>query len=115
MADNKLDLYKRMTRPDWPGLYLMGFFNLDSALNMVYEHQARWVRDIELGDAKMPTAAEMEADIKRKDDWVKQNYNDSPRHTIEEEHVVYLGALKKSLHLMKRFAKWRKGKFRPSV
>lgn len=104
LADNKLNLYKRMTRPDWPGLYLMGFFNLDSALNMVYEHQARWVRDIELGDAKMPTAAEMEADIKRKDDWVKQNYNDSPRHTIEEEHVPYIQELKKSLKAMRRAA-----------
>ena len=104
LNDNRLDLFKRMTRPDWPGLYLMGFFNLDSALNMVYEYQARWVRDIELGEAKIPSAIEMKADIKRKSDWVKKYYRDSPRHTIEEEHVPYIRELKKSLKAMRRAA-----------
>lgn len=104
LEDNRLDLFKRMTRPEWPGLYLMGFFNLDSALNMVYEYQARWVRDIELGEAKLPTAAEMEADIRRKNEWVAKYYKDSPRHTIEEEHVPYIQELKKSLKSMRRAA-----------
>ena len=104
LENNRLDLFKRMTRPNWPGLYLMGFFNLDSALNMVYEHQARWVLDIELGEAKLPSVPEMEADIKRKADWVKKYYRDSPRHTIEEEHVPYIQELKKSLKSMRRNA-----------
>ena len=105
IQDNRLDLYKRMVQPGWPGLYLMGFFNTDTSLNMVYEYQARWVRDIELGDARLPSKAEMEADVAAKNGWVAENYKDSSRHTIEEEHIPYIGELKKSLKYMRRAAK----------
>ena len=71
-------------------------------LNMVYEHQARWVRDIELGKAKLPTIAAMEADIAAKRQWVETYYKASLRHTIEEEHVPYIGELKKSMRQMRR-------------
>ena len=94
-----------MVQPGWPGLYLMGFFNTDTSLNMVYEYQARWVRDIELGDARLPSKAEMEADVAAKNGWVAENYKDSSRHTIEEEHIPYIGELKKSLKYMRRAAK----------
>ena len=102
LEDNRLELFKRMVQPNWPGLYLMGFFNTDTALNMVYEHQARWVRDIELGKAKLPPIAAMEADIAAKRQWVETYYKASPRHTIEEEHVPYIGELKKSMRQMRR-------------
>lgn len=104
LEDNRLELYKRMVQPGWPGLYLMGFFNTDTALNMVYEHQARWVRDIELGEAALPSKVEMDADIRRKNDWVRRTYKDSLRHTIEEEHVPYIGELRRSLKAMRRAA-----------
>ena len=104
LEDNRLELFKRMVPPNWPGLYLMGFFNTDTALNMVYEHQARWVRDIELGKAKLPTIADMEADIAAKRRWVEANYKASPRHTIEEEHVPYIRELKKSMRRMRRLS-----------
>ena len=105
LNDNRLDLYKRMVQPDWPGLYFMGFFNTDTALNMVYEYQARWVRDIELGEASLPSKAEMQADVAAKNRWVEEQYKESPRHTIEEEHVPYIGELKKSMKYMRRAAK----------
>jgi dimethylaniline monooxygenase (N-oxide forming) len=102
LEDNRLELFKRVVQPKWPGLYLMGFFNTDTALNMVYEHQARWVRDIELGKAKLPSIAAMEADIAAKREWVETHYKASPRHTIEEEHIPYIGELKKSIRQMRR-------------
>ena len=105
LEDNRLELYKRMVQPGWPGLYLMGFFNTDTALNMVYEHQARWVRDIELGEARLPTKTEMKADMAAKRAWVEATYKDSPRHTIEEEHVPYIGELKTSLRRMRKAAR----------
>jgi len=105
LNDNRLDLYKRMVQPDWPGLYFMGFFNTVTALNMVYEYQARWVRDIELGEASLPSKAEMQADVAAKNRWVEEQYKESPRHTIEEEHVPYIGELKKSMKYMRRAAK----------
>jgi len=102
--ENQLDLYKRMVPPDWPGFYMIGFFNTDTALNMIFEHQARWVRDIELGEAKLPDASDMRADIKAKADWVRTNFKGTPRHGLEEEHVPYLKELKRSNAAMKKAA-----------
>lgn len=102
LQDNQLDLYLRMVQPGCAGLYFMGFFNTDSALNMVYEHQAGWVRDIELGRARLPDDGEIRRAIAAHKAWVSRVYRDSPRHTIEEEHVPYIQALKKSLKAMRR-------------
>jgi hypothetical protein len=97
LEDNKLELYKRIVVPGWPGLYFPGFFTLDTALNMVYEHQMRWVREIELGHVALPGREEMLADIERKNRWQYSNYRNTQRHTIEEEHVPYILELKRSL------------------
>ena len=95
--DNRLDLFMRMVPPGWPGLFLMGFFNTDTALNMVFEHQARWVREHLLGNAALPSDAEMRQAIADRTAWYKSQYRDTPRHTIEEEHVRYLTDLRATL------------------
>jgi hypothetical protein len=100
IADNRLDLYLRMVPPEWPGLYFMGFFNTDTALNMVFEHQARWVRELLLDNARLPDAPAMRAAIAQRAAWYAAQYRQSLRHTIEEEHVRYLSDLKKSLKSM---------------
>ncbi len=105
LEDNRLRLYKRMAQPGWPGLYFMGFFNTDTALNMVFEHQARWIGEIETGVAVLPAEAEMWRDIEAQEAWVAGRFKDTPRHTIEEEHVPYLSALAKSLRVMRRHAR----------
>ena len=104
LEDNRLDLYKRMAQPGWPGLYFPGFFNTDTALNLVYEHQARWIRDIELGYSALPDETAMRADIAAKNAWQSRLYRHSPRHTIEEEHVPYIKELENSLKDMRRRA-----------
>lgn len=104
LENNRLNLYKRIAPPGWPGLYFMGFFNTDTALNMVFEHQARWIRAIESGEAALPSAREMKADIERKNAWVRKYYKHTDRHTIEEEHVPYLKELARSLGAMRRAA-----------
>jgi thioredoxin reductase len=100
VADNQLDLYLRMVPPDWPGLFFMGFFNTDTALNMVFEHQARWVREILLDNARLPGAAAMRQAIAERSAWYASQYRQSIRHSIEEEHVRYLTDLKKTLKSM---------------
>ena len=102
LENNRLELFKRMMAPGWPGLYFPGFFNLDTALNMVYEHQMRWIRAIEIGEALLPTKAQMRADIERKNAWQDRHYRGSARHTIEEEHVPYIVELGQSLKQMKQ-------------
>jgi cation diffusion facilitator CzcD-associated flavoprotein CzcO len=97
VEDNRLDLYMRIVPPGWPGLFLMGFFNTDTALNMVFEHQARWVREFLLGNARLPSDDAMRRAIAERTAWYKSQYRDSARHTIEEEHVRYLTDLKATL------------------
>lgn len=97
VADNRLDLYMRIVPPGWPGLFLMGFFNTDTALNMVFEHQARWVREYLLGNAVLPPDAAIRQAIADRTAWYKSQYRDSARHTIEEEHVRYLTDLRTTL------------------
>jgi dimethylaniline monooxygenase (N-oxide forming) len=98
--DNQLGLYMRIVPPGWPGLYFMGFFNTDTALNMVFEHQARWVREILLGNAVLPDPSAMHRAIEERAAWYARQYKQSIRHSIEEEHVRYLGDLQKTLRQM---------------
>ena len=97
VRDNRLELYLRMVPPGWPGLFFMGFFNTDTALNMVFEHQARWVREFLLENAALPPEADMRESIAQRRAWYAAQYKQTPRHTIEEEHVRYLTDLRKTL------------------
>ena len=105
VKNNSVDLYQRIVPPDWPGLYFMGMFNTNTALNMIYEYQARWIREIELGRASLPPREEMRATIEDRRRWVRETYKDSPRHTIEEEVVPYRRDLRRSLHRMRKLAR----------
>ena len=98
--NNRLDLFLRMVPPDCPGLFFLGFFNTDTALNMVFEHQARWVREILLGNAKLPAAGTMRQAIADRAAWYGSQYKHTARHTIEEEHVRYLTDLRRALRSM---------------
>jgi hypothetical protein len=100
VADNQLGLFMRIVPPEWPGLYFMGFFNTDTALNMVFEHQARWVRELLLENASLPPEAEMRQAIAERAAWYASQYKQSIRHSVEEEHVRYLTDLKTTLRSM---------------
>ncbi len=101
VENNELDLFLRIAPPDWPGLFFQGFFNTDTALKMVFEHQARWVREILPGNAALPAPEEMRRAIAERKAWYARNYKHTPRHTIEEEHVRYLTDLRKALKSMR--------------
>lgn len=102
LNDNVMDLYQRMVPPDHPGLYLVGFFNTDTALNFIFEHQAHWIAAIESGEAALPSAGDMRDAITARRRWVTEHYRNSPRHHLEEESVPYLQALDQSLRAMKK-------------
>jgi Flavin-binding monooxygenase-like len=104
VENNSVDLYQRIVPPGWPGLYFMGMFNTNTALNMIYEYQARWIREIELGNAALPPEAEMRAAIDDRKRWVRGTYKASLRHTIEEEVVPYRKDLRRSLRRMRKLA-----------
>jgi hypothetical protein len=69
---------------------------------MVFEHQARWVRELLLDNVQLPDIASMRQAIAARAAWYAGQYKESIRHSIEEEHVRYLTDLKTTLRAMKR-------------
>lgn len=96
-GNNELDLYMRIVPPDWSGLYFLAFFNSDTALNWICEGQTRWIREFELGRARLPPLAEMRAEIEHRKAWVRTHFKDTPRHGIEVEHMPYFADLKRTM------------------
>jgi dimethylaniline monooxygenase (N-oxide forming) len=102
--DNGLDLYMRMVPPNWRGIYFLAYFNSDTALNWICEGQVRWIREHEMGRAKLPDVADMQRSIAARNEWVRQQFKDTPRHAIEVEHLPYFGELKRTLAQAQRRA-----------
>ena len=97
VRNNTVELYNRIVPPDWPGLYFIGLFNLNGAANQAYERQAPFIVAVESGEAVLPSPEEMRDAIRRKAEWVRRHYPDTPRHTMEEEPVPYFRELRASL------------------
>jgi dimethylaniline monooxygenase (N-oxide forming) len=97
VKDNSLDLYMRIVPPDWRGLYFLGFFNSDSALNWITEGQTRWLREFELGRAALPSKAGMLDEIATRKAWVQKTFKATARHGIEVEHMPYFQDLRRTL------------------
>ncbi|MEM1163709.1 MAG: NAD(P)-binding domain-containing protein, partial [Pseudomonadota bacterium] len=76
----RMDLYMRIVPPDWRGLYFLGFFNSDTALNWIAQDQARWIAAHETGAAALPSTDDMHAEIAARRNWVETTFKDTPRH-----------------------------------
>jgi len=94
---NKLDLYKKMVPPGWPGLYFMGMLNSTTAQNAMFERQARWLTEFLLGRAVLPDDEDMRRDIEAKRAYIEGKYLGTSRHALEEEHGSYFVELRDSL------------------
>jgi hypothetical protein len=92
--DTKLPLYKRVVPPDLPGLYFVGYFNLDWASNPVYEQQSIWVRNIELGACDLPPSSEMWEEVRERQRMIAENFHSAPRMNLEVEYGPYVRELK---------------------
>jgi len=98
VENNSVDLYKRMCAPDWKGLYFVGLLNSTAhSLNMIFEYQSRWICALERGQATLPSSDEMRADIEAKKQYVRKYFRHSPRHTIEEESLLYVQDLERRI------------------
>lgn len=93
VEDNRVGLYKRIVAPSWPGLYFIGLINTNTSLPMIFENQARWIREFVLGRAALPSRAEMEADVEARDRWLEQTYPGTARYSIETEFFPYFKEL----------------------
>jgi cation diffusion facilitator CzcD-associated flavoprotein CzcO len=105
MNDGRLPLYKRIALPGYAGLYFSGMINLDTPINYACEQQAKWIAGIELGEAVLPDAAAMAADIEVKDHWAQRLYGTAHRHSVQDESMPYYRELAASLRDARRRAR----------
>jgi cation diffusion facilitator CzcD-associated flavoprotein CzcO len=94
---NKLDLYKKIVSPGWPGLFFIGMLNSTTAQNAIFERQAQWITEFIQGRAVLPDAAEMHRDIESKRAYIEGKYLGTSRHALEEEHGTYFNELRDTL------------------
>jgi cation diffusion facilitator CzcD-associated flavoprotein CzcO len=102
--DTILPLYKRVVPPDLPGLYFVGYFNLDWASNPVYEQQAMWVRDIELGNCDLPSPQAMRDEVQERRRTIETNFHSAPRMNLEIEFGPYVREIKQARRFRNRRA-----------
>ena len=95
--ENRVDLYKKMATPNWPGLWFMGMVNTTTALNHIFLNQALWMREYIMGRAVLPSKQEMKEDIELKRRYIEGKYLNTSRHALEEEHGTYFVELKKTV------------------
>jgi dimethylaniline monooxygenase (N-oxide forming) len=90
-----LDLYRRVVRPNCPGLYFVGFFNVTGGGNIrMMDDQAEWVAALATGAVGLPHPAAMEADILAERRRIQELYPDSPRYGLELDPAEYRAALR---------------------
>jgi hypothetical protein len=91
--DTRLPLYARVVPPDRPGLYFVGYFNIDWSSFPVYEQQALWVADLESGRCSLPRTEQMWADIRAREEATRRKFLESPRMNLEVEYGPYVAEL----------------------
>jgi dimethylaniline monooxygenase (N-oxide forming) len=94
--DTLLPLYNRVVPPDLPGLYFVGYFNLDWASNPVYEQQAIWIRNIETGQCHLPSSEEMWREVHHRQRMIKEKFHNAPRMNLEVQYGPYVRELKQA-------------------
>ena len=88
------DLFHRVVKPGVPGLYFIGFFNVSGGGNIrMMDDQAEYIAALETGEARLPSASDMRAEIAAERGRIAKLYPDSPRYGLELDPQVYRAAL----------------------
>jgi len=95
VKDNHINLYKYIFPPDLAHstLAVIGCFQPLGAIQPIAELQSRWVAKVLKGDAPLPKAESMLADIQKKRDDMAARYVPSQRHTIQVDFIPYCDEL----------------------
>ena len=94
MRGRWLELFHQVVKPDVPGLYFLGFFNVSGGGNIrMMDDQAQWVAALETGEVGLPTPQAMKRTILKEREAVIRLYPDSPRYALELDPRLYRAAL----------------------
>ncbi|MSX03005.1 MAG: NAD(P)-binding protein [Actinobacteria bacterium] len=88
--DNKIDLYRRVFKPDIPNLFFIGLLQPLGAVMPLSEAQGVWVADYLAGRYELPSAAEMRKFMDKDKGAMEKRYVSSKRHTIQVDFDDYL-------------------------
>lgn len=91
--DNDLPLFRRVVKPDVPGLFFVGLLQPLGAVMPLAEAQGRWIAKYVLGEYAPPPKSEMLADIDAERRAMFGRYVASKRHTMQVDFDEYLHAL----------------------
>ena len=94
MRGRWLELFHQVVKPEVPGLYFLGFFNVSGGGNIrMMDDQAQWVAALEMGEVGLPSPQAMKRSILKERETVTRLYPDSPRYALELDPRVYRAAL----------------------
>jgi hypothetical protein len=90
VVERRIETYKRVVHPSWPGLYFVGFFNVAGGSNIsMMDVQSAWVTALVDGGLTLPSESEMRANIRAEQAWMARRYPDRPRYGLELDPLRY--------------------------
>lgn len=92
-----VDLYRRMTLPGLPGLYLAGLVQPIGATIPLVEVQARWIAAALADRMALPSATDMAREVRSHHEHKQRTWLNSARYTLEVDFESYAGALRKDM------------------
>jgi len=95
--DNRIDLYRRVFKPEIPNLFFIGLLQPLGAVMPLSEAQGRWVAEYLTGRYKLPSDSEMRSFMAADMAKMQKRYVASKRHTIQVDFDDYLYELDKEL------------------
>ena len=97
VRDNDVQLYRRMTAPDRPGLHFIGLVQPVGPTIPLVEVQARWLAAVLSGAITLPERAAMQAEIDAHQRALREQYVNSARYTLEVDYREHAGQLKRDM------------------
>ncbi len=103
--DNRLPLFLRVFRPEYPDLFFVGLLQPLGAVMPLAEAQAKWITAYLRGEYVLPGREAMERRIARDERAMRRRYVASPRHTMQVDFDDYLRELRTEMRRGRRRAR----------
>lgn len=101
VSGRRIEVYKRVVHPAWPGLYFVGFFNVSGGANIaMMDVQSAWVAALVSGAVRRPTEAAMRAGIAEEKRFLARRFPDAPRYGLEVDPFLYRRSIAEEMRNM---------------
>lgn len=94
---NDIRLYKRVIHPDFPHIFFIGLLQPLGAIMPLAELQTKWIAKIVKGECLLPNKEEMIDAIDKDARKLHKQFDESPRHTLEEDFFGYKSTIEKEM------------------